>query len=197
MAITATLKIVLYANEVPVAESEDAALWHKALGAINGLKPSDNQQALGSLDIQGIIPSNASDAVIKFADKLEISPDKVEGALAPQLEPSYIHLDAHTWVAFRQLVPVTGPNAVSPATLAATALVLWGRHAGIDGIGTSDVIRVLEELGIETKNVPRSLRRCNWLQLRGEQIRLNPAELLQAEAVLKAFCLKQPIQAFQ
>ena len=44
--ITATLKIVLKANDIDIAESSDQILWQKVLAAINDLKITLKKTAL-------------------------------------------------------------------------------------------------------------------------------------------------------
>jgi hypothetical protein len=199
MSITATLKVVLLANEVPVAESEDAALWQHVLGRINGTFSSHTPGGLVS-DAGGTSDapekqSGSGDPVAAFASQLGVNATKVLGACSPKATKPYLHLDAHFWAAFRTNFSSTGRNAVSGTVLAATLLVLWRPHAGIERITSSDVQGVLETVNGDSSTIARSVQRCSWLQLRDDQIQLNPAEIARAELIARAFCLKQPENA--
>ena len=186
MGVNANLRIILLANDVSVAETDDAVLWQKVLAEINapqGVKRS----VLASL------PVGHSEALEKFASELGVSAEMLQGACSPSERPPYITLDAHCFAAFRNNFPLTGPNAVSGAVLAGTLLVLWGRQRQIEQISNQNIQQVLATVGAESLSINRSLRRCVWLQLRDGALRLNPAEISRAEAVARAFCTKATI----
>jgi hypothetical protein len=54
---------------------------------------------------------------------------------------------------------------------------------------------VLKSLRIKDKNIPRGIRNCEWLQLRGNNIIVNPAKVNRAKAIAKAFCIQKPIES--
>ncbi|GGD74154.1 hypothetical protein [Lacimicrobium alkaliphilum] len=205
MTVKASLKIVLMANDVEIAESVDKTLWQKVFAAIN---QGTNQVQLESTSPgAGTLPSAPSgeveslsltpggiDGLSKFAGELGITPEEVEGALYPSLEAPYIHLDPHCWEALKKNTPPRGPQAIAPISLAGTVLALWFKHAGIDGIPTTKQCQaVLKTIHTSDKNAGRSLRNTEWLQTRGNGIVVNPVHRSRAVAVAAAYCTKSPI----
>lgn len=205
MTVKASLKIVLMANDVEIAESEDKLLWQSVFAAINqGVNQIPTAPAPPGA---GAVPpppggkvespsfaSGGADGLSKFARELGIVPDVIEGALAPSLEAPYIHLDPHCWEALKKNTPPRGAQSIAPIALAGTVLALWFKHAGIDGIPTSKQCQaVLKTIHTSDKNAARSLKNTEWLQTRGNGIVVNPAQRSRAVAVTVAYCTKSPI----
>ena len=205
MTVKASLKIVLMANDIEIAESEDKNLWQHVFAAIN--QGASQVQVEQTLPIEGAVvpltnegsqppaftPSDTG-GLNKFAAELRISPEEVEGALAPSLEAPYIHLDPHCWEAIKKNTPSRGAQAIAPIALAGTVLSLWFKHAGIDGIPTSAQCQtVLRTIHISDKNAGRSLKNTEWLQARGNGIVINPAQRSRAIAVAAAYCTKSTV----
>lgn len=201
MAVTAKLKIQLLANDVLVAESEDAALWQKVLAKMQGQRGISDPEEDGDLESETpavrrrVRPSAGSGGVSGLAAELGIEEDLVVGACEPSSEAPYIHLDSHCWEALKQNTPPRGAKAVSAINLAGTLLCLWFRHAKIDGRPTQAQAKaVLATIGVQEANPTRALTNCEWLQSRGGgSIQINPARMSRAIAVARAFCSQQPI----
>lgn len=207
MTVKASLKIVLMANDIEIAESDDKVLWQSVFAAINqgtsqlqaGISVHEGGGGSLTSGSQGgespvLNPVNGMDHLNKLAAELDITPAEVEGALAPTLDAPYIHLDPHCWEALKKNTPPRGPQAIAPIALAGTVLALWFRHAGIDGIPTSKQCQaVLKTIHVTDKNASRSLKNTEWLQTRGNGIVINPALRSRAIAVARAYCTKTPI----
>jgi hypothetical protein len=192
--IKTTLTIVLKAGEVAVAESQDPVLWQQVLAAISAGGDSEknttetlDRGAHKKLDHAG--PSPGIGNVTTFAKDLGVAVEKLTGAISPSEQAPYFHLDLHTWAAWTKNNPARGPNSVSPTALAATLLVLWFRKANL-GIPTVEQAQaVLQTANVTGSNPTRSIRNCQWLQLRGaNQVVVNPARIAHAVEVARAFC---------
>jgi len=190
MAVKAKLTVTLKADDVIVAETEDADLWHRVLTAI--------QTATNTGLLSGSLPPpppnqprDASDALGKFAAELGITREAVQGACAPTAEAPYMHLNQHNWEAMRKALPERGLKALSPVAVGATLMALWFRHGGLGNPTQAQVLTVLSGINVEDKNRSRGIRRSKWLQPRaGGQIVLNPAEISVAIKLAKSFCSK-------
>lgn len=203
MTVKASLKIVLMANDIEIAESDDKVLWQNVFTAINQgtnqIQVSLSGQEGGAVPLTGsdspaLTSVNGVESLKKFSAELGITQAEVEGALAPTLDAPYIHLDPHCWEALKKNTPPRGPQAIAPIALAGTVLALWFRHAGIDGIPTSKQCQaVLKTIHVSDKNAGRSLKNTEWLQTRGNGIVINPALRSRAIAVARAYCTKTPI----
>ncbi len=208
MTVKASLKIVLMANEVEIAESDDTALWQSVFAAISqgtnqvpqgqpapmpsGAPLTENSPAI---EPPSTNMATGTGPLAKFAAELGITQDEVEGALAPTIEEPYIHLDPHCWEALKKNTPPRGAQAVAPIALAGTVLALWFKHAGIDGIPTTKQCQaVLNTIHIRDRNAARSLKNTEWLQNRGNGIVINPAQRSRAVALASSYCTKSPIQ---
>jgi hypothetical protein len=195
--IKATLTIVLKAGDVAVAESHDPVLWQQVLAAISaGGDPEKkvtetlDRGAHKKLDhagqprgIGGVTHSAA------FAKELGVAVDTLTGAISPSEQAPYLHLDLHTWAAWAKNNPTRGPNSISATALAATLLVLWFRKANLGTATVEQAQAVLQTADVIGANPTRSIRNCQWLQLRGEnQIVVNPAKFAYAIELARAFC---------
>lgn len=198
MAIKAKLKIVLQAEEVVVAESEDPVLWRRVLTAIQGGTGLAVGRDAEEVDEEEVIEVGDQEehpspkgAVGRFAKALGVTTTALQGACEPTSEPPYLVLDAKAWEAFRKNTPPRGPNAIAGLQLAGTLLCLWFKYAGISGRPTqSQAAVVLDGIGVVDKNPSRAIKNCPWLQSRPDGIQINPAEMSQAERVAKAFVMK-------
>jgi hypothetical protein len=196
-SVKATLTVVLKANEVVVAEVEDAVLWQKVLTAING----GTSALTGDLEHKdtppgGTNPNNFgkltdTSPLATLAQQLAIDPDLVQGACAPTLEPPYLHLDLHCWEEMRKHVPQRGILAIPPIVAAATLLALWFNKAGLSNPTQAQAKLVLGTINLDDPNASRSIQNTTWLQGRsGGQFVLNPAEISKAVKLAKCFCSK-------
>lgn len=196
MVVQAKLTVVLKANDVLVAESEDAGLWQKVLLAITEKK--ELSITTEKTDPRAVIEEEVTDrsALGKFADELGLDVATVQGACDPSDTAPFIALDPHCWSDWARNTPERGRGAISPVALAATLLVLWFRKANL-GTTTQDQATVLlASINASGSNPARSLRNCEWLQLRNDgSVKLNPARIRKATEVARAFCACEPPDA--
>jgi hypothetical protein len=196
MALKASLKIQLFADEVVVAESDDENLWRRVLAAMQGaaeLPESEDDDLREDVSDRGA-RGRGNKGVDGLAKELGVTKEQLSGACGPSAEAPYIHLDPKCWETFKKNTPARGAAAISATQLAGTFLCLWFHHGGIDGRPTQVQAReVFTALGASDKNPSRSIKNCAWLQSRGGGIQINPAEISKAHAVAKAFVLKQKI----
>lgn len=198
MAVTATLKIQLLANDVLVAQSEDPALWQQVLSAMNGagsLTIPERQPVTGQLEIRpNTGQSKGLRGIEGFAGELGLDTTIVTGACEPSSEAPFIHLDGHCWESFKRNTPARGTTAISAINLAGTLLCLWFKHAGIEGKPTpAQAKAVLATIGVVENNPSRAVNNCEWLQARGGGIQINPARMSRAVAIARAYCSQQPV----
>lgn len=198
--LKATLTVVLKANDVVVAEAEDAVLWQRILNAINSGRSEDLAgQATRSMadradaatdDLSGSERSEV-DVVARFARELGLDQDVVVGAVDPSVQPPYLQLDPHCWEAMRKSLPARGPGSVAPIALAATLLTLWFRSAGLGSPTAAQAQQVLGTIGVRDQNPSRSLANVVWLLNRGSHVALNPAQISRAKDLAQSFCSQQ------
>src|SRR6266498_3951073 len=117
MAVTATLRVQLLANEVIVAESDSSTLWHSVFQAM------EKGEALGRVEsrqqiTEGRLPTKkvaghegADDPTDAFAHELGLDRDVIEGSCGPSGESPHIQLDKHHWEALRKNTGERGPKA--------------------------------------------------------------------------------------
>lgn len=211
MSVKASLRVVLLANEIIVAESDDSALWQYNLAAITGGRmpsgPSNGDgagrpmpQEVRPAEQRGDAPHSVSNGgvvgggVERFAADLQLDVALLQAACDPTTDPPYMHLDVRAWQAFKRNTAARGPEAVPPVVLTATLLVLWFRIAQLGPVTISQAQAVLGTIDARDKNPARGLRNCDWLQTRDDVIRLNPAQFDMALAVARAFCNQQSIE---
>ena len=190
MTVKAELSIVLKANEVVVAESNDANLWQRVLAAIQGAASAapfiEDEVSVSVEDIGG-------DAIDRFVKYLGATREQVVGACDPSTEAPYIHLDNHHWEDFRKNMPARGANAVNVSVLALTLLVLWRTNANLEPPTVRDAAAVRDTIAVDDKNAGRSIANCEWLQERNGVVRLNPSQTSKAIAVARAYCLRTSV----
>ena len=191
MAVKADLKIILQANEVIVAESNDQQLWQKVLAAINA-----GATKVGNTDVASDFGADTgdfigpSDLVSNFSKYLDITNEEAIGSCDPSTDPPYIHLDNHHWENLKKNTPARGSKAISATVLALTLLVLWKKIAGLDGPTLKEAKDVRNTISAGDKNPLRAVKNCEWLQERNSHIRLNPSQTSKAILIAKAYCQK-------
>ena len=194
--IKADLEIRLLAGDLVVAVTRDRVLWQRVLAAIAGSDAADTTD----IDISHLSETtetedeSKTDPIHGLADELEVPPAVIQTALAPSLDSPYIHLDSRTWEAFKRNFPTRGRLAVSATALALTALALWFDRLGVDPPKINQAQKVLNTIHVQGKNPSRSVKNCDWLQQRGNTVIVSPADISRALAVLRAFCMKQPLE---
>lgn len=195
--IKTTLTIVLKAGNVAVAESHDPVLWQQVLAAISAgggaekkVTETFGREAIEKLDHAGQLPRTGGVThSAAFAKEIGVSVEKLAGAISPSEQAPYLHLDLHTWAAWAKNNPARGPSSVSATAVAATLLVLWFRKANLGTATVEQAQAVLQTANLIGANPTRSIRNCQWLQLRGEnQIVVNPAKIAYAIELARAFC---------
>jgi hypothetical protein len=187
------LIVRLFAGDVLVDESDDVLLWQKVLGEIRGLKPVA-EASVKDPSSGARAPDNVESTVIgAFSGDIEVTIDELVGALDPQSEQPFISLDSKCWEALKKNTPKRGPGGIPPSVLAATALVLWSKHNNLGDISLSNVRAVLGTIHLEDANAQRSIVNCDWLQMKGSRIVLNPARRSSAVHLLQAFCRREPV----
>lgn len=190
MVLKARLKIVLMAEDVVVAETDDPQIWQAAFQAIQGdptaLKPEADEDA--SVEW---VPEEERIAIKALAKELRVEVQDVMAACHPRPIPPYIFLSKYHWEAFKRNTPERGRNAVSNAVLALTLLLLWAEKAHIERITVRDGYAVLRAISTRDEHASRAIENCPWLQTGGGGVHLNPACISDAIAVARAFCLKQ------
>lgn len=195
MAVKASLKIQLFANDVLVAESEDEQLWRKVLAAIQQGGESSELTGFDDEDIGGGGKATGARAL---ADAIGATQVQVAGACDPTTVSPYLHLDAKCWEAFRKNTPDRGRGAISPSQMVATLLCLWFKHGNLEGRPTqAQTLEVLDGIGVKDGNASRSIKNCAWLQTRSDGLQINPAETSQAERVAIAFVTKNKLATDQ
>jgi hypothetical protein len=201
-SVKAKLAVILKANDVVVAEVDDARLWQRVLTAIsggdldmrteNGDKQADSGVALPAELIDTPRTRSATQPLNALAQKIGSQVALIEGACAPGSSPPYIHLDPHCWEEMRRQVPRSGPNAVPPIALAATLLALWFGVSGLRNPTQAQAQAVLNTINVRDKNASRGIRGTTWLQNRpGGEIVLNPAQVSRAVELARCFCSKE------
>lgn len=189
--LKANLRIRLLADGVLVGETDDPGLWQTVLAKITVAE----RDATGGPADPPRIPDESEDApVFCLANELTLSVTTVQAALAPSKEAPFLHLDSRTWEAFKKNFPSRGSGSVSPIALALTALACWFRCLDADPPTIAQAHAVIGTIHVTDKNARRSVRNCNWLQQRGNNVIVNPAEITQAISVLQAYCTKEPPQ---
>jgi hypothetical protein len=190
MAITARLTLILKADDVTVAESEDPEIWKAAFEAI--------QTGLGSGALRKVdeelsewVPEEERVAIRSFAAELGVDVKDVLAACHPRTMPPYLFLNRRHWEAFKRQTPERGRNAVSNAVLAVTLLLLWAEKISLDRVSQRDGMAVLRAISASDEHASRAVDNCPWLQRSTGRVVINPDEISKAIAVARAFCLQQ------
>jgi hypothetical protein len=198
-SVKAKLTVTLKADEVVVAESDNAHLWQRVLTAIHGGKTDAALgNGVGDAALDPLAPppplapaaTNGSD-LDKLATEIGLDRGIVEGALSPSKDAPYLHLNAHCWQAMKKQLPRAGLTAMSPVAAASTLLALWFRVAGLGPTSQAHAQKILSDVGVTDKNPSRGVKRAPWLNARGRgQLIINPGEISDAIVLAKCFCSK-------
>ena len=188
--IKAKLKILLKANDMDIAESSDPILWQKVLAAINMPQEGTTEVNLANINqFDDLTPPKRPAAML--AKEIGVTDDILQGSCAPTDSAPFIHLDKHHWEAMKKATPARGPKAISPIALASTLLVLWKDQAKLGDSIVKEAQKILGTVGLRESHPNRSLDNCEWLQMRGKNIIINPAQTSKAIKVAKAYCTKE------
>ncbi len=121
-SVKAKLTVVLKADDVIVAEAEDAVLWQRVLTALN----RGSAELLGDADLKGLDGGTEKDKlgddpqkntkpgsapIDLFARQLGIERAVLEGGCSPSPEQPYIRLDLHCWEEMKKQIPDRGPGS--------------------------------------------------------------------------------------
>ena len=190
MVIKARLKLVLTADNVVVAESDDPTIWQAAFQAIQG---ANVEQVLGMKPAnpeEGIdwVPGEERSAILSLANDFDIEPQQLLSACHPRMIAPYIFLNKRYWEAFKHQTAERGRTAVSNAVLAITLLLLWGEKINLERVALRDGMAILKTISARDEHASRALDNCPWLQKTMGKIVLNPEKISRAIAVAQAFC---------
>lgn len=185
------LKTVLYAGEVEVASSADSQIWLDTMAAITG----DRAPVGGEVEHKARVGNGSqtpaagggTSPLAKFASELGVDEAELVGAATPSADAPYIHLDHKYWESLKQNTPPRGVGSVPGVVLAATLLLLWNRHSNFGKVSGAMCDDVLRTIGHEERNRARSLRGCEWIQVRDDGLRLNPAAVPAAVKLGRAY----------
>jgi len=190
MALKARLKLVLMAEDVVIAETDDPQIWQAAFQAIQGdagrLQPEVDEDAAVEW-----VPEEERVAIKALAKELGVEVQDLMSACHPRPIPPYIFLSKHHWEAFKRNTPERGRNSVSNAVLALTLLLLWAEKAHVERITVRDGYAVLRAISARDEHASRAIENCSWLQTGGGGVHLNAEAISEAIAVARAFCTKQ------
>lgn len=134
----------------------------------------------------------ADTPISAFAKELGVSHEELEGGLGPETEAPFITLDDRSWETLKKNTPKRGPGGVSGATLAATALAFWQRHAQTFEVTIQTVRATLATIHLDDPNAARSISNCAWLQERGGRIVPHPSRKSGGIRLLRAYCKGEP-----
>jgi hypothetical protein len=195
MAVNAKLKIVLMADDVVVAESEDSDIWLAALGAIRGVH-TDSPLSLRKSDLDEWVPEEDRALIRAFAKELDVPVQDVLTACHPRAIPPYIFPSKVHWELFKRNTAERGRSAVSNMVLALTLVLLWGEKIHLPPIGIYGANAILQTMSVRDEHPARAVKNCPWLKLdpKSGRVDLNVAHISKAIAVARAFCLKQAPQ---
>jgi len=192
MVIKAQLKLILTADNVVIAESDDPQIWQAAFQAIQGANV-DQVLGMGNAEQdEGIdwVPEEERTAILSLASDLGIEPQDLLSACHPRMIAPYIFLNRHHWEAFKHQTAERGRTAVSNAVLAITLLLLWGEKINLERVALRDGMAILRTIVARDDHASRAVENCPWLQKSSGRIVLNPEKISRATAVARAFCTR-------
>ncbi|MFL6857048.1 MAG: hypothetical protein ACJ8EB_03965 [Allosphingosinicella sp.] len=184
------LRVVLLAKGVEVAASTDAAIWLATMAQISGQVATPPAERHGANGGGNPPEAGGGEPIARLAQELSVDREELEFAAAPSMEPPHIQLDHKYWQALKSNTPARGRGAIAPATLAATLLLLWNRHAKFGEVTTKLCSQVLSTIDVRDKNPGRAIKGCDWLQIRGNAVKLNAALINEAKAAARAYCTR-------
>ncbi|MEA3011047.1 MAG: hypothetical protein QOJ91_2739 [Sphingomonadales bacterium] len=191
------LKVVLCAGGVEVATSSDSKIWLATMAMITGNAPPEvagvhkDSAGRASQEDQTV---HGPKGLRTLAQEIGVPFEELVAACSPSEDKPFIILEHRNWEALKSNTALRGPGSIAGTVLAATLLLLWGRHANVGKVNTSACNAVLEKIGHSERNQARSLRNCEWLQVRDEGVRLNPARVETAKKIARAYILRTPIE---
>ena len=204
MSFEASLKIVLKADDVTVAESEDVELWQYVLSQLSSedappnmqkgsteKKPKNGKRDEGAplFSEEQSRRSEPDEAIAKFSAKLGVDEKILKGACDPRLEPPYVHLDKHHWQELKEELPSRGRNAIPSIIIAASILAAWLEDVAPSEKPTvEDAQSVLKSIDTRDRNPGRGISNCEWLQKKDGEISVHPAKFDMAMEVVRAYC---------
>ena len=193
MALKAKLKLILTADDVTIAESDDPRIWQAAFEAIQGADIEDSLGAAGKRQELAIewVPEEERAAIWAFASELGIEAKDVLTACHPRTIAPYIFLNKHYWEAFKHQTAERGRTAVSNAVLSLTLLLLWAEKINLERVSLRDGMAVLRAIAARDDHASRAVENCPWLQKSSGRIVINPDQYSKAVMIARAFCLKQ------
>jgi len=192
MALKARLKLTLMADDVVVAECEDADIWQAAFRAIQGNDPQGLASG-GPLSDGGDVawvPEEERAAILSLSEELSIEPQDLLSACHPRMIAPYIFLNKRYWESFKRQTAERGRTAVSNAVLAMTLLLLWGEKIHLERVTLRDGMAVLRAIAARDEHASRAVENCSWLQRTSGRVVLNPEKISRAIAIARAFCLQ-------
>jgi hypothetical protein len=191
MAIKARLRLILTADDVVVAESEDPRIWQAAFQVIQGggieqMLPSHETSVEKEISW---VPEEERAAILSLSRELGIGAQDLLSSCHPRMIAPYVFPNRHYWEAFKHLTAERGRTAVSNAVLAMTLLLLWAEKIHLErGVTLRDGMAVLRAIGARDEHASRAVENCPWLQRSSGRIILNPERISRATAVARAFC---------
>lgn len=207
-SLKASLSVILKANDIVVAEIEDAKMWQDILSVINGTKrnifepdatlsppPGAPRGGLGSrilpMQHRGTVTPTGDHNVDAFAAELSVDPAILLGALSPSDDAPFLTLDVHCWEEMKSSLGDRGKNAVAAIVVGATLLALWFRQTGTPHLTQKHILDVLGTINVADRNPGRGLDNAQWLNRRpGGNVVLNPAQISKAKLFATSFCSK-------
>ncbi len=191
MALKARLKLMLMADDVVVAESDDAHIWQAAFRAIQGNDSAGfpEDESVSASDIAWV-PEEERTAILSLSEELGIEPQDLLAACHPRMIAPYIFLNKRYWESFKRQTAERGRTAVSNAVLGMTLLLLWGEKIHLERVTLRDGMAVLRAIAARDDHASRAVENCPWLQKTAGRVVLNPERISRAIAIARAFCLQ-------
>lgn len=149
-----------------------------------------NESATTTDDSDDAGNGTTSSRIRALADEIGVEEELVRGSMDPSRKAPHLRIDKYYWAALKKNTPKTGPNAIPPATLAATLMTLWFDQADLGDVSLEQIREALRESDLRVSRIKRAINNCPWLQLRGSRVAINPAEVSPALDLAKAFCTK-------
>lgn len=196
MAVKAELRVILKANDVEVAESQDPIIWQRVFAAITGGIASDLPAVVTPVPdgAQPPAPASTRDTsgpVNRLAAAVGIDPALILGSCGPITTAPFVQLDAHAWEAMKKALPQRGTRALAPIQLSATLLGLWFNYANLGTPTLAQAQAVLATINQRDTNAARGLSKADWLQVRpGGSYNVNPAHTSRAIAIAKSYATR-------
>jgi hypothetical protein len=194
VVLKARLKLILMADDVIVAETDDAEVWRIAFQALHGDRAAAGLDRREEAELAEWVPENERVAIRSLARDIAVDVSDLLSACHPRSVPPYIFLSRRHWEAFKRNTPERGRTAVSNAVLALTLLTLWAEKINIDRITLRDGMAVLRAISARDEHARRAAENCPWLQFSLSRVSLNPDRTSSAVAIAHAFCMMQEPQ---